>query len=199
VNAYPRDEDGRRDQFPVRSSFSKEFFVTSIAASLLSADRRMEILKGLPIKQIQVICTGDVLDTLFFSDDDMPFSNPQASIEGALSAYWMLLRCASRIFTAGEWGVLSGRHSPLTDGRFSNSSAASAAASIAFDYAGDEWNVEILEFKALLPKIAALSDTDFAAVNVILGYLRGLSCDDRISAMSLKLPALKSDRQNRAL
>jgi hypothetical protein len=177
-------------------SFSKEIFVTTISGSLLSADRRMEILKGMPSKQVQVICTGDILDTLFFSDDDMPFSNPQIAIESALSAYWMILGCASRIFTADEWGILAGQHSPLTNRRFSNSSASSAAASIALDYAGDEWNAEILEFKALLPKIAGLSGTDFAAVNVILGYITGLSCNDRVSAMSLKLPALKSDQPN---
>jgi hypothetical protein len=165
--------------------------VTSISTSWLPADRRMEILKGMPSKQVQVTCTGDILDTLFFSDDDMPFSNPQIAIESALSAYWMILGCASCIFTADEWGVLSGQHSPLTDGRFANSSASAAAASIAIDYAGDEWNSEVLELKALLPKIAALSGTDFAAVNVILRYMTGLSCGDRVSAMSLKLPALK--------
>lgn len=59
--------------------------MTSISASLISANRRMEILKGMPSKQVQVICTGDILDTLFFSDDDMPFSNPQTAIESALS------------------------------------------------------------------------------------------------------------------
>jgi hypothetical protein len=152
----------------------------------------MEILRGMPSRQVQVNCTGDILDTLFFSDDDMPFANPQIAIANALSAYWAILECASRIFTPDEWAVLSGQHSPFTDGRYSKPPALSAAASIAARFAGDDWNDEVLAVKALLPKIAALSDTDFAAVNEILRYLTCLSCRDPVSAMALKFSALRS-------
>jgi hypothetical protein len=169
--------------------------VTIISTSWLSAHQRIEILRGLPSRQIQVNCTGNILDTLFFSDDDMPFADPQVAIAKALSAYWAILECASRIFTTDEWVVLSGQHSPFTDSGFAKPPASSAAASIAAHFAGDDWNDEVLAVKALLPKIATLSDADFTAVNEILRYMTGLSCGDRVSAMSLKFSALKSQRE----
>ncbi|MGB3045013.1 MAG: hypothetical protein WBB98_17710 [Xanthobacteraceae bacterium] len=165
--------------------------MTTISNGSLSAGQQMEILKGLPSKRVEVECTDDILDTLFFANDDMPFANCQTAIAEALSAYWSILDCASRIFDRREWLVLSGLHSPFAGGACAKLAPASAAASVAADFVGDDWNDDVLALKALLPRIAALSDADFAAVNVVLRYLANLSCPEPISAMALKLPALK--------
>ena len=154
-------------------------------------DWRLELLRSAPDKQTTITCAGDILDTLFFSDDAMPFRNPQVAIAGALSAYWKILERSSRIFTPNEWRVLSAQCSPFSRGERAGMLPAEAVASVENEYPGDRWNAELLSIKAMLPKIAALSDTDFAAVNAILSYVGNLSSDDPLFTMSRKLPALK--------
>jgi len=85
----------------------------------------------------------------------------------------------------------SNSSSPFSDGNRAGESAASAAASVEADFAGDEWCAEFLSVKALLPKIAALSETDFVAMNEILRYVRSLSSDEPFFTISRKLPALE--------
>lgn len=166
--------------------------MTSISTGKLSAEKRLEILNGQACKNVELQCTGDILSTIFYADDDMQFSNSQSAISGALSFYWHILRCASRIFSPVEWAALSATHSPFVDERYQRLPASSAASLVAVAFPGDDWNDEVLAVKALLPKVASLSDTEFAAVARILQYVASLSCPDPISAVALKLPALKA-------
>jgi len=155
-------------------------------------DWRLETIRAMPSKQIQVTCTGDILDTLFLSDDSMPFRNPQAAIADALSGYWTMLERASHIFSASEWKILSSQTSPLSGGGRAGESAALVVTSIEQEFPGDEWGDDMLAVKALLPKIVKLSETDFAAVNEILRYVRNLSSDDPFFTISRKLSALEA-------
>lgn len=156
-------------------------------------DWRLETVRAMPSKKVQVTCTGDILDTLFLSDDSMPFRNPQAAIADALSGYWLMLERASRIFTASEWEILSGFPSPFRDGNRAGESAASVVASIEQEFPGAEWGTDMLAVKALLPKIVKLSETEFVAVNEILRYIRNLSSDEPLFTISRKLSALEAN------
>lgn len=161
-------------------------------------DWRLETIRAMPGKQVQVNCTGDILDTIFFSADWMPFHNPQAAIACALTGYWKILERASHSFTAMEWKALSAMHSPFSRGAYADMTPAEAAATVEREHSGDEWNDEILAIKALLPKVARLSSADFAAVNEILRYLGSLSSDDPLFTMSRKLPALEQPEPGRS-
>lgn len=156
-----------------------------------SGDWRLDLLRSEPVKRVQLDCTGDVLDTLFFSNDDMPFNNPEAAISSALSSYWIILGHAARIFLPEEWRLLFEEFSPFYDGNNIHITAAEVAAGIEDDYPGSDWNAEVLAFKALMPKVAGLSGADFAAVKDILRLLRNLSSDDPFFTMSRKLPSLE--------
>lgn len=163
-----------------------------LSENMLSAEQRIAILKDLPGNNIQLHCVDDVLSTLFFANASMPLANPAVAVSSALSFYWRTLDHASRIFSPSEWSALAAPRSLFLDSRYWDMSVASAVELALEEHAGDDWCDDVLATKVLLPKIADLSETDFAAVIQILRYIAGLSCDDPFAAMALKLPALAS-------
>jgi hypothetical protein len=165
-----------------------------LSEHLVSAETRLRVLKASPSRGVVLNCTDDVLFTLFYADDSTPFANPNDAIESAIGFYWDALERASRLFEPHEWQALAGAHSPFCDDRYSNMPARLAADGVAKALDGDQWNDEVLAVKSLLPKIAALSDTDFSAVARILSLIRASSTENPIGAVAVRLPALKSAR-----
>lgn len=157
-------------------------------------DWRFEVAKReFTGKKIEIASTEGILHALFFLDDVMPFANPQASVEHVANAYWNFLERASHIFTAAEWQILSGPHSPFSRGELARKNAGEAVAEIKGDYPGDEWCDGLLAVRKLLPKVASLSDVEFLAVNEILSLVGNLASDDPWFTISRKLPALATD------
>lgn len=154
-------------------------------------DWRFEILnRELSGKTIQITCTEPILHALFFLNAAAPFENSQAALEHVAKFYWLLLERASHIFSETEWRTLSGLLSPFAGGEFFGKSASEAVNKIESDYPGREWGAGILAVKDLLPKVAALSDAEFAAMNEILFLVCNLYSDDPWFTLSRKLPAL---------
>ena len=155
-----------------------------------SVDWRLDLLRSEPAKKIQLTCTGDVLDTLFFSNDAMPFLHAEAAISDAISAYWAILGHAACNFSSEEWRLLDEYFSPLDD-EGAHVTAREASVRLEDQYSGSNYSADVLAFKELLPKIAALSGADFAAVKDILRLLKNLSSNDPFFTISRKLRPLE--------
>lgn len=130
------------------------------------------------------------VETLFAMDGSVPLSNPSEGIERGLSGYWRILREAAYLFSSHDWQALTAMRSPFDGAAFKYASADELAATIEADYSGDNWCNEVLVVKALLPRIRALSKTEFEAFREILFLLRISFSDEPHFTLGQLLPGL---------
>lgn len=157
-------------------------------------DGRLEISRlSLKEKEVSVRCSTDIVDALFFHDPAAPLSNPTATLDHCIAAYWRILDIVAALFSSDEWKLITafplGYHTLCE-----HATARSCADNFDRHYTGNDWNPEVIGIRNLMPKFRRMTQAEYEAVKEITLILHNLGSAVAIPTLAVKLPSLARNR-----